>query len=79
MDDNTTVVIIIALVFGIEAIHRHFKSKDSMQKQSATKQQLETEIEQLKANQQQLIDRIQTLETIVTDDGYQLKQQVKAL
>ncbi len=79
MDDNTALVLIFAAIFGVDIFNRYFKNKNSVKQQSATKHELEAEIETLKANQAKLIDRIQTLETIVTDDGYELKQQVNQL
>ncbi|RYV03838.1 hypothetical protein SOPP22_02165 [Shewanella sp. OPT22] len=79
MDDNTTLVLIFAVIFGCEALSRHLRTKQATAKQKQSNLALEAEIQQLNANQTQLIERIQTLEAIVTDDGYQLKQEVKKL
>ncbi|MBM7071838.1 hypothetical protein JQC92_07255 [Shewanella sp. 202IG2-18] len=61
MDDNTTLVLIFAVIFGCEALSRHLRTKQATAKQKQSNLALEAEIQQLNANQTQLIERIQTI------------------
>lgn len=62
----------IAIIGGLaySAYETHTKSKGKANKQDIT--ELQAEIQQLK-------DRIITLETIITDKSYQLKEQINRL
>lgn len=62
----------IAIIGGLaySAYETHTKSKGKASKQELT--ELKTEIQQLK-------ERISTLETIVTDKSYHLKDQINRL
>lgn len=67
-------IVAIAIVGGI--IEKHLKLKA---RTAAVDQDLKREIDELKAQQQGVEDRLRVLETIVSSDGYDLKQRFKDL
>ncbi|GAA5218025.1 hypothetical protein ACFSJ3_06050 [Corallincola platygyrae] len=84
MSKEVMVVAIIAIIFGYLAMKQwSFRNRNS----SKLKQRidmLETEIAMLRqfANKEQaenIEQRLQTLEKIVTDDGYELKRDINSL
>ena len=67
-------IVAIAIIGGI--IEKHLKLKA---RTSAVDQDLKKEIDQLRAEQQRVEERLRVLETIVSSDGYDLKQRFKDL
>lgn len=67
-------IVAIAIIGGI--IEKHLKLKA---KTAAVDQDLMKEIEELKGQQQRTEERLRVLETIVSSDGYDLKQRFKDL
>ena len=67
-------IVAIAIIGGI--IEKHLKLKA---KTAAVDQDLMREINELKAQQQRTEERLKVLETIVSSDGYDLKQRFKDL
>ena len=78
MSGTTMVVVIVCVVFGIlyEMYKKHleFKAKTLKHNQSSDKQSDEL---QLQVNE--LTERIQVLEKIVTDEGYQVQKEINNL
>lgn len=70
---NLTAIIIVALcAWAIVSIVQAFTDKSKQKFQSKDKAKLESEIAELK-------ERVATLEKIVTDSSYNLKQEIEAL
>ncbi len=78
MSGTTMVVVIVCVVFGImyEMYKRHleFKAKTLNHNQTSDQQ-----TEQLKLQVEKLNERVQVLEKIVTDEGYQVQKDISNL
>ncbi|BBN81164.1 hypothetical protein PA25_11490 [Pseudoalteromonas sp. A25] len=74
MSGTTMIVLIVFIAVGFSVISKMFNQYLSQQKSLQSKQNdaLQTELNALK-------ERVATLEKIVTDDGYALKEQFKKL
>lgn len=78
MSGTTMVVVIICVVFGImyEMYKKHldFKAKTLNHNKTA-----DEENNQLKQQVEKLTERVQILEKIVTDEGYQVQKDINNL
>jgi len=78
MSGTTMVVVIVCVVFGIlyKMYNKHleFKTKTLNHNQTSDEQS-----EQLKQQVEKLIERVQVLEQIVTDEGYQVQKDINSL
>ncbi len=78
MNGTTMVVVIVCVVFGIlyKMYNKHleFKTKTIQHNNSA-----DSVSEELKKEVQALTERVQVLEKIVTDEGYQVKKDINNL
>lgn len=78
MSGTTMVVVIVSIVFGImyEMYKKHlaFKTKTLNHNKTSDKQS-----EQLKQQVDMLTERVQVLEKIVTDEGYQVQKDINNL
>jgi len=78
MSGTTMVVVIVCVVFGIlyEMYKKHLEFKTKTLKHNQTSDE---ESSQLKLQVEQLIERVQVLEKIVTDEGYQVQKDINNL
>jgi hypothetical protein len=78
MSGTTMVVVIVCVVFGViyEMYKRNleFKAKTIKHNNSA-----DSITEELKKEVKALTERVKTLETIVTDEGYQVQKDINNL
>ena len=78
MSGTTMVVVIVSIVFGIMykmyQMHLQFKTKTLDHNKTSDKQS-----EQLKQHVDKLAERVQVLEKIVTDEGYQVQKDINNL
>lgn len=78
MSGTTMVVVIVCVVFGIiyKMYNKHleFKTKTLNHNQTSDEQS-----EQLKQQVEKLTERVQVLEKIVTDEGYQVQKDINNL
>jgi len=78
MSGTTMVVVIVCVVFGImyEMYKKHleFKTKTLNHNQTSDQQS-----EELKLQVEKLNERVQVLEKIVTDEGYQVQKDINNL
>jgi len=78
MSGTTMVVVIVCVVFGIlyEMYKKHleFKSKTLNHNKTSDEQS-----DQLKQQVDKLTERVQVLEKIVTDEGYQVQKEINNL
>jgi cell division protein FtsL len=78
MSGTTMVVVIVCVVFGIlyEMYKKHleFKAKTLNHNEVSDEQS-----EQLKQQVEKLTERVQVLEKIVTDEGYQVQKDINNL
>lgn len=78
MSNTTMVVVIVCVVFGIlyEMYKKHleFKSKTINHNKSSDEQS-----NHLKQQVEKLTERVQVLEKIVTDEGYQVQKDINNL
>ncbi len=78
MSGTTMVVVIVCVVFGImyEMYKKHleFKSKTLNHNKTSDEQS-----DQLKQQVDKLTERVQVLEKIVTDEGYQVQKDINNL
>jgi len=78
MSGTTMVVVIVCVVFGIiyEMYKKHleFKTKTLNHNQTSDEQS-----ELLKQQVEKLVERVQVLEKIVTDEGYQVQKDINNL
>ncbi len=69
------VVVIVCVVFGIMyKMHLEFKAKTLNHNKTSDQQS-----DQLKEQVEKLTERVQVLEKIVTDDGYQVQKNINKL
>jgi len=78
MSGTTMVVVIVSIVFGVmyEMYKKHlqFKSKTLKHNQISDEHS-----EKLTKQVEQLTERVQVLEKIVTDEGYQVQKDINSL
>ena len=78
MNGTTMVVVIVCVVFGVmyEMYKKHieFKTKTLHHSKNSDKQN-----DQLKQQVEKLTERVQVLERIVTDEGYQVQKDINNL
>ena len=78
MSGTTMVVVIVCVVFGIiykmYKMHLEFKAKTITHNKTSDEQSV-----QLKQQVEKLTERIQVLEEIVTDEGYQVQKDINNL
>ena len=78
MSGTTMVVVIVCVVFGIIykmfKMHLEFKAKTLNHNKTSDQQS-----DQLKEEVEKLTERVQTLEKIVTDEGYQVQKDINNL
>ncbi|MCG7585722.1 MULTISPECIES: nitrite reductase [Photobacterium] len=72
-----TGVAIVAIVFASIGLQRYFKHKAEMKKLES--EGSSSEVQQLRHELRTLQQRVDVLEKIVTDKGYQLKEEIKNL
>ena len=66
-------IIVVAVTIG-EMYKHHTKAQ-----RAQPNTELQARVEELEDHEQELLERIQTLEEIITDDKYELDRQIKAL
>ncbi|GAA6173302.1 hypothetical protein NBRC116592_29720 [Colwellia sp. KU-HH00111] len=78
MSGTTMVVVIVCVVFGVmyEIYKKHIDFKTKTLKHSKLSDQ---ESSQLKQQVEKLTERVQVLEKIVTDEGYQVQKDINNL
>jgi len=78
MSGTTMVVVIVSIVFGVmyEMYKKHLQFKSRTLKHSQTSDE---QSDQLKQQVEKLIERVQVLEKIVTDEGYQVQKDINSL
>lgn len=78
MSSTTMVVVIVCVVFGIlyEMYKKHLTFKTQTLNNNKTSGE---ETEQLKQQVEKLTERVQVLEKIVTDEGYQVQKDINNL
>ncbi len=78
MSGTTMVVVIVCVVFGVlyEMYKKHLEFKASTIKHNNFTDNLNDE---LKKEVKALSERVKTLETIVTDEGYQVQKEINNL
>ena len=78
MSGTNMVVVIVCVVFGIiykmYKTHLEFKAKTTTHNKTSDQQSV-----QLKQQVEKLTERIQVLEKIVTDEGYQVQKDINNL
>jgi cell division protein FtsL len=78
MSGTTMVVVIVCVVFGIifkmYKMHLEFKAKTLDHNKSSDEQNV-----QLQQQVEKLTERVQVLEKIVTDEGYQVQKDINNL
>jgi preprotein translocase subunit SecF len=78
MSGTTMVVVIVCVVFGIIykmfKMHLEFKAKTVNHNKTSDQQ-----TDQLKEQIERLTERVQVLEKIVTDEGYQVQKDINNL
>lgn len=78
MSGTTMVVVIVCVVFGIIykmfKMHLEFKAKTLNHNKTSDQQS-----DQLKEEVEKLTERVQILEKIVTDEGYQVQKDINNL
>jgi cell division protein FtsL len=78
MSGTTMIVVIVCVVFGVlyKMYNRHleFKAKTILHNNNA-----DDKSDELKKEVQELSERIQVLEKIVTDEGYQVQKDINKL
>ncbi|PCH96814.1 MAG: hypothetical protein COB83_04570 [Gammaproteobacteria bacterium] len=78
MSGTTMVVVIVSIIFGVmyEMYKKHlqFKAKTLQHSQSSDEHNKE-----LKQQIEKLVERVQVLEKIVTDEGYQVQKDINSL
>ncbi|WP_299017916.1 hypothetical protein [uncultured Photobacterium sp.] len=72
-----TGVAIVAIVFGFLAIQRYLGHRAEIKKLEGASGS--GEVQELKQEVQALQERVSVLEKIVTDTGYQLKEEIRKL
>jgi len=72
-----TGVLIVAIIFTSLAVQRYFAHKTEVKKIESEGSGAENKV--LKQELDALKQRVEVLEKIVTDSGYQLKEQIKGL
>ncbi|MGF1715247.1 hypothetical protein [Photobacterium chitinilyticum] len=72
-----TGVVIVAIVFTFIGLQRYFSYRTEMKKLESKGNS--GEVQQLRHELQMLQQRVGVLEKIVTDKGYQLKEEIKNL
>ncbi|OLQ79048.1 hypothetical protein BIT28_14520 [Photobacterium proteolyticum] len=72
-----TGVAIVAIVFTSIGLQRYFKHRTEMKKLES--EGSSSEVQQLRDELHTLQQRVGVLEKIVTDKGYQLKEEIKSL
>lgn len=78
---GTTMVVLIVLIsvgFGVmyDMYKKHLEFKERTQNQNSKAAEQNIELKQQVAD---LVERVQVLEKIVTDEGYQVKQEINKL
>ncbi|OUR62843.1 hypothetical protein A9Q74_03490 [Colwellia sp. 39_35_sub15_T18] len=78
MSSSTMVIIIVCVVFGIiyKMYKKHLEFKANTLNSNKTSDE---ESEQLKQQVEKLTERVQILERIVTDEGYQVQKDINNL
>jgi cell division protein FtsL len=78
MSGTTMVVVIVCVVFGIlyEMYKKHLEFKTKTLKHSKVSDE---QSDQLKEQVDKLTERVQVLEKIVTDEGYQVQKEINNL
>lgn len=78
MNGTTMVVVIVCVVFGIlyEMYKKHLEFKERTLNHNETSDEYST---QLKQQVDKLTERVQILEKIVTDEGYQVQKDINNL
>lgn len=78
MSGTTMVVVIVCVVFGIlyEMYKKHLEFKTKTLKHSKISDE---QSDQLKGQVDKLTERVQILEKIVTDEGYQVQKEINNL
>jgi len=78
MSGTTMVVVIVCVVFGIlyKMYNKHLEFKTKTIKHNSS---IDTKNDELKKEIEALNKRIQVLETIVTDEGYQVQKDINKL
>jgi hypothetical protein len=78
MSGTTMVVVIVCVVFGVlyEMYKKHLEFKSETIKHSDN---ADTKSEELQKELQALNERVQILEKIVTDEGYQVQKDINNL
>jgi hypothetical protein len=78
MSGTTMVVVIVCVVFGVmyEMYKKHIEFKTKTLKHSKT---ADEESSQLRQQVEKLTERVQVLEKIVTDEGYQVQKDINNL
>lgn len=78
MSGTTMVVVIVCVVFGI--IYKMYKMHLDFKKSTVHHNKASDELSsQLKLEVEKLTERIQVLEKIVTDEGYQVQKDINNL
>ena len=78
MSGTTMIVVIVCVVFGVlyKMYNRHLEFKSET---IAHNNNIDDKSDELKKEIQALNERIQVLETIVTDEGYQVQKDINKL
>ncbi len=78
MSGTTMVVVIVCVVFGVlfEMYKKHLDFKSKTLKHNAASDEQNND---LKKQVEQLTERVQVLEKIVTDEGYQVQKEINNL